>query len=319
MKKLNLLKNLKGNQFTRTVSKAGRTVSKHSPLILAITGGVGVVATAVFAYKAAPRVNEIVDTLEMERALQERYDELQQIPINRMNEEEVIEMDKLVKAEAWHVDRMKYSKELIGATALPICTAAISVAAIAFSYRILSGRVTALSSVVSVLSLEQARQDARLKKELDADTYSRVTRPTETKEMEVTDKDGNKKVISGEAKIAEKTLNGAFFSDSNEFVKDDLQYNLSWIEEAERRLEQKLSMRGFIMLNQVYDALELERTKEGAIMGWDMSDNFRFGIDHIDTMDNKGDYYTELYIKWPRPRCIYEDVDYEGRYSIYGD
>lgn len=319
MKTPKLLTNLKGNQFTRGVSKAGRTVSKNSPLILAIVGGVGVVATAVFAYKAAPRVNEIVDSLEMERALQERYNELSEIPVNRMNEEEVVEMQQLVKDEAWHVDRMKYAKDLVGATALPLCTAVISLASIAFSYRIMSGRVSALSSVVSLLSLEKAKQDARLKNELDAETYSRITRPTETKEMEVIDKDGNKKIISGEAKVAEKTLNGAFFSDSDEFVKDDLQYNLSWIEEAERRLEHKLTMRGFIMLNQVYDALGLERTKEGAIMGWDMGDNFRFGIDHIDTMDNKGDYYTELYVKWPRPRCIYEDVDYEGRYSIYGD
>lgn len=319
MKANKLFQNIKGSKFTQAMGKAGRTTKKHSPLILAVVGGVGVVATAYFAYKAAPRVNEIVEDLENKREIEARYLELNHTPAAQLTDElveEAIELDK--NRDAWEIDRFQVGKDLLGAVALPVCTGIVSLAAIAFSYRIMSGRITALSGVVSALTYEKARQDERLKKELDAETYSRITRPTETVEKEVVDQDGNKKLIKGEAKVTETNLNGAFFSDSDEFVKDDITYNLRWIEESERKLDNRLSLTGFVMLNQVYDALGLERTKEGAIMGWSIGDNFKFGIDQIDCMDRHGDFYTEIYVKWPAPRCIYEDVDYEGRYSITG-
>lgn len=320
MKKFDIMSKVNGNKVTRAISKGVQSTKKHSPLILAVVGGVGVVATAYFAYKAAPRVNEIVEDMERRRTIEARYLALSQIPAPRMTDEELKEVYELDNhPEQWMVDRFQVTKDLIGAVALPVTTAFVSLAAIGFSYKIMSGRVTALSTVVSALTAEKARQDSRLRTELDEETYKRITRPTETDTVEVKNEDGSTKIIEGEVKKSPKQLNGAFFSDSDEFVQDDLAYNLAWIKESEVKLDHLLGIRGFVLLNQVYDALRMERTKEGALMGWSVGDNFHLAVDQIDTMDRFGEDYTELFVKWPQPHYIYDDVDYEGRYSVVGE
>ena len=47
--------------MTRAIGKAGLTLKKHSPEILAAVGTVGVVASAVMACKATTKISEILD------------------------------------------------------------------------------------------------------------------------------------------------------------------------------------------------------------------------------------------------------------------
>jgi hypothetical protein len=49
------------NQVTRTFSKVGFELKKHSPEILVVAGVVGTVASTVMACKATLKVNEVLD------------------------------------------------------------------------------------------------------------------------------------------------------------------------------------------------------------------------------------------------------------------
>ena len=49
------------DKMTRAIGKAGLTLKKHSPEILAVVGTVGVVASAVMACKATTKISEILD------------------------------------------------------------------------------------------------------------------------------------------------------------------------------------------------------------------------------------------------------------------
>lgn len=315
----NKLPKMKASNFTRSLGKAQLNVQKHSPLILAVVGGAGLVATAVLAYKAQPRVAEIVEDLEEARALEARYLELKQVGTARMTDAEVVELVEMERDGVDRVDNLLVLRDLAGAVALPVAVGVASLTAMLFSYKILSGRVTSLTAAVTSLTMEKIRQDQLLKAELSQEDYNRVTRPTTTQKIETVDEKGKKKVVEGEVKQVERTTGGVWFSDSDEFVSDDHAYNMAWIDNAEKKLDTVLSRRGYLLLNQVFDALGVERTPEGAILGWSLGDSFSFGVDICDTIDRHGSWYSEIYVKWPAPKPIYEDVDFDGRYSVIGE
>lgn len=315
------LPQIKASKVTQTVGKAGLAVKKYSPAIMTGTGVVGLVATSYFAYKAAPRVAEIVDDMEEARKLQERYLELKSVGTDRLTDDEVVELVEMEQEAGGRpqFNRLGYIRDLLGAVALPVATGVVSISAMLFSYRILTGRVTSLTGAVATLVAEKAERDRHMRDVLTDEEYERATSKVYEKEMEVEDEDGSTKVIKGKARRTEKSLDGAWFSDSAEFARDDHAYNVRWIEVAEQTLEARLSRRGYIMLNEVYDELGLERTKEGQILGWSVGDCFTFGTDVTNVMGASGEFYPEIYVKWPSPRMIYEDVDFTGRYGVFGN
>lgn len=310
--------------ITKGIGKATIVAKKHSPLALTIVGGVGMLATAYFAYKAQPKIAAIVDDMETKQAQIERYQELKQIGHNRLEEFEYVELRDFEQQDM-HFDRLHYIRQIAGAVALPTFTALGSITAIAVSYKIMSGRVGVLSSVVSALTADKAKRDERMlamvdQGKLTEEQRTQIAGPnTNAVQAEVIGKKGKKQLVEGVEKAETNPLTGIWFSDSDEFVKDDHDYNITWIKHAEGKLERLLMLRGNLLMNQVYDELGIERTKEGALMGWSTGDGFGFGVDVVNTMSPQGDFYPEIFVKWSTPRYIYEDVDFDGRYSIHGN
>ena len=107
------------NKVNRTINRAGLKIKKHSPEILVITGIAGFVTTSVLAYKAAPKVNEVLDnakkTIVSSIKMSEDtlggiinnylFNELDDLPLyderikefNKVTREDIIEVAKKVK------------------------------------------------------------------------------------------------------------------------------------------------------------------------------------------------------------------------------
>ena len=73
-----------------------------------------------------------------------------------------------------------------------------------------------------------------------------------------------------------------FFSDHCPDWQSNPEYNRSFLQCQQNYMNEKLRTRGHLFLNEVYDALGIERTQAGAVVGWVISkdgDNFvDFGI-----------------------------------------
>lgn len=306
---------------TQTIGKATLVAKKHSPLALTVMGGIGIAATAYFAYKAQPRIAEIVEDMESKRELMDRYLLLKTLPVDRLSDEEVLFVVDAEKDGVPEFDRFEYLKQITGAIALPVATGIASILAVSYSYRIMNNRVNGLAGALSTVIAKKLEQEKRIKEHTTPEQYEKITGPAVTGPIgEKTDADGNKKVVEGVVNRSAKSLNGAWFSDANEFEKEDHGYNIQYLTHSEKSLTDRLYSRGHLLLNEVYDSLGLPRTKEGALMGWSVGDSFGFSLDIHDAREPYGEhrFYKDIYVNWIRPRYIFEDVDLSGRYSNLG-
>lgn len=311
--------NLKGIQAG--VSKAAKGIAKHSPLILTVSGVVGLGATAVFAYKSAKKVEVIVDDMEErremeERALQERAEF--ESKKKDMTPEERISAEELVfavedEADANRVDRMTVAKDIIGAVALPVTTGLLSVGAITMSYYILNNRVLGLAAALSTAAAERKYYTSKYKDTYGEEEYQKFMTRVEEETVKYTDEDGKEKEVK-KAKVKQDipSLHGEWFDKSTEYARDDHEYNMAFIQSVKESLELRMFRKGYLMMNEVYDALGLPRTKPGALIGWSTGTGFDLYPEVTNCVNTvTGEMTPQIYIKWTSPIYIYDNVEFE--------
>ena len=191
--------------FTTAVTEFNR----HLPEILTGLGVTGVVATGYFTYKSAKKMDDIVSDVEERRE--------NDLPVNRM--EEVAKIAKTM--------------------ALPVALGATSIACIIASYQIQNNRINILSGAVSILGAEAAKFKDKYKEEHGEEEYRKFMQPVKREVREEVDGEGNVKQITEKVPDVVRPTYGVWFSESEEFVSDDHQYNISFIQEAIKILELK--------------------------------------------------------------------------------
>lgn len=304
----------------KVLHTVGHTITKHSPLILTTVGVAGLGATAYFSYKAAPKVEELTNELESARLKEQRINDLRallevgEINGERMNDEtyDGYKMDLEIAEEEFNpIRRVDYAKRLAGAVALPVLTGLASVTCIGLSYYIQNNRIVNLAAAFATATAEREYYRSKIKEEFGEDKLTEFDTPTVTEEMKV---DGKKKKVKKAKDVP--SLHGEWFEKSTEWVRDDHDYNMAFINSVNESLQLRLFQRGHLLMNEVLDALGLERTRAGAMVGWSTGTGFGLYPEVTQVVDDNGMFEPRIYIKWTKPKYIYDDVDFEGRYGI---
>lgn len=300
----------------RAVSKVTFEVSKHSPLILTGLGIVGLGATAYYAYKSRDKINIIVSDVEEKQEMQERLETLRSYP--ELNDEEAQEFEMLADTELrgdLDVDKYKYARDLIAATALPITLGVLSATAIGGSYLIQNRRIAGLAGALATTTAEHKYLRDRMEKKYGKEEVERLE-TVEEKEVTYTDSKGKEKTKKIDVQVPTPvgSMSGRWYADSNEYFADDHQYNLDNLRTVQRALEQKLFVNGFLRFNQVMDALGFDRIKGGEEFGWNTQTGFDMSF-QTTNFETTEDIIPQIYVRWTRPISIYHDVEYTGRYS----
>ena len=290
----------------QAVNKVGMKVSKHSPLILTGVAVVGLGVTAVFAYKAAKRVETITDELEEAREVEERIVDLEEVEsTSGLSEDEYIELETLKQVPV--ISRSKVTRDVIGAVALPVVTGAVSITCMLYSYKILNSRNGALAATVGTLMAEHRAYRERVRTVAGEETYEKVNQPYDPSGTKGTVmEDGKEKEIDLNDPVNRRSLIGEWFFNSEEYVADDHMYNEAFVRDAISRLEVRLFGKGVLRLNEVYDTMGLARTRAGELMGWHAGDMF---MDTTVTLDRGN--VPQIYINWSEPKYIYDSVSYD--------
>lgn len=244
------------NSVTRSAGKQLLRAKYHSPTLLFVGGVTGVVTAAVLACRA---------TLKTEQVLVD----------HNLNLAEA----RSLRSDAVYTDDSQYSKDvafIYVQTAGEFCKlygpsivlGVASLTALTGSHRILSKRNAALTAAYSAVDQAFKQYRERVRNELGEEKDRQFRYGTSTKTVvEETDK-GIKKVdvttfnkdgISGYAKL---------FDESNANWQPDVSVNLTFLRAVENQANNKLRVYGWVLLNDVYDALGYQPTTAGAVVGW---------------------------------------------------
>lgn len=251
-------------------SSAGRKVllgKKHSPTVLFAGGVVGLVGATVLACRATLKVEDILDASDAKEAT-----------IRELKVVGYSEKDR--KKDLGYLSiqtTVKIGKLYAPAIGLGI----VSVAALTGSHVVLHKRNTALMAAYAALDKGFNEYRARVREEFGEDKEREIRMDGKTFELHDT---ASGKVIESKRSGLDGTRSiyaRLWDQDTTTSWQRQPEYNLAFLSAKQNYCNDRLRARGFVLLNDVYDELGLDRTKPGCVVGWMLGngDNFiDFGI-----------------------------------------
>lgn len=270
------------NTMTKSAYRMGFKLKKYSPEILVVSGAIGVVASAVMACKATTKLGSI---------LEESHDQVEQIHEYAEREDMVVSgkyTEENAKKDLFVV-YVQTGVKIAKLYAPSVILGSISLGSMIASNNILRKRNVALAAAYTTIekSFKKYRSNVierfgeKVDKELKYGVKAQKIEEVETdpgtgkqkkvkKTIETTDYDGYSQYAR-------------FYDESCKNWKKDAEANLIFLRAQERYANDLLHARGYLFLNEVYDMLGIQITKEGQLVGWVYSDDPNFtGANYVD-------------------------------------
>lgn len=241
-------------------SKTARQIlltKKHSPKILFVAGTVGVVGTVVLACRATLKINDVLEQHEKHVEYISEEAGTEQISHEDANKQ----LAKLKIKTA-----LEIVKPYIPAVGLGI----VSIAALTGSHVILTKRNTALMAAYAGLDRAYKEYRQRVSDEYGDDidkkfAFGAMDIPVEEKTADGKIKLKSKATVDS---VYGKSPYAVCFDEKSKKFSREPGRNAMTIEMLQSYANDKLKANGHIFLNEVYDMLDLPRTKPGAVVGW---------------------------------------------------
>jgi hypothetical protein len=157
------------------------------------------------------------------------------------------------------------------------------------SHGIIKGRNKALFATVQLLEQGFAKYRGRVREELGEDADERFFHGAEKKTITTSSEDENgekqktKEVTNSIPEEYDGSMYTRIFDASSPEFSPDKEMNHFYLSANERYFNDILQIKSYVILNDVYEALHIPQTPEGAVVGWSLNapgDNFiDFGID----------------------------------------
>lgn len=261
---------------SRTMHRVGFKIKKASPEILVVAGIAGVVTSTVMACKATTKASEILDAHndDMDKIHQASELKTPDYTSEDMKKDTVI---------VYTQTAVKFIK-LYGPSVLLGIT---SIFCIVSSHNILRKRNIALAT--AYVAVDKGFKDYRSRvverfgEELDKELRYNV----KAKEFEETtvDSKGKEKKAMTTVQIADPDTTSEyarFFDELCHGWTKDPELNLMFLRQQQNWANELLKSKGHLFLNEVYDMLDIPRTKAGQIVGWIYDEKNPVGDNFVD-------------------------------------
>lgn len=255
------------NTVNGTVNKIGFKFKKYSPEILVVTGIVGVVASTVMACKATTKASEIMK--ETKQNLDQIHD--------CAADEGLRESGRYTEEDKRRDLTIQYVQTGIKLTKVygpAIVLGVLSITSILASNNILRKRNVALAAAYATIDRTFKDYRKRVVEKLGeaADREFKYGIKKEKIEKTVIDEEtGKEKKVKETIEVID--YDGAsqyakFFDETSRCWEKNAELNLAFLRAQQNWANDKLRSQGYLFLNDVYDALDIERTQAGQCVGW---------------------------------------------------
>lgn len=270
------------SKVSRSFHKVGFKFKKHSPEILAVTGVIGVVTSAVMACKATTKVNDIVD--ETKDTIEKIHDSVGKGLHTSDGEEYTEEVAKKDLTIVYTQTGLKFVKLYGPSVALGVA----SIACLLGSNHILRKRNIALAAALTNVATSFKEYRGRLVDRFGKDLDRELRFGVKAKEVEetVVDEDGNETTIKKTVEVVDPntahSLYSIVFCEGNTGWTRNAELNKVFLIQQQNWANDKLKMNGVLTLNEVYDMVGAPRTAYGQIAGWVYTDDNSIGDNFVD-------------------------------------
>lgn len=263
------------NGLSKLTGRTGLMLKARSPEILLVVGITGTVASAILACRATLRVEEVLDNhREKTEKINDCWEKVKEgeIPLDKYSEND----HKKDLAVAYTQTAVDFIKLYGPAVTLGVA----SIACIIGGHGIMKKRNVALMAAYKAIEEGFGAYRKRVIEEYGEDKdymFKNGLREETYTETEVGE-DGKSKKVKKTKLVSDGNSNtpspyAKFFDESCAQWSKTPEYNLMFLRAQENYWNQMLVARGHVFLNEVYDALGIERTQAGSIVGWVISEN----------------------------------------------
>ena len=270
------------NKVTRSLHKVGFKFKKHSPEILVVTGVIGVVTSTVMACKATTKVNDIVtESKETINKIHACVGKGLHTSDGEEYTQEVANKDLAIvyTQTAWKFVKLYGPSVLIGAA---------SIGCMIGSNRILRKRNVALAAALTTVAKSfkdyRGRVIDRFGKDLDRELRFGI-KAKEIKEK-VIDENGNETTVTKTVEVVDPntahSLYSIVFCEGNTGWTKNAELNKAFLIQQQNWANDKLRLRGYLTLNEVYEMVGAPTTAYGQIAGWVYTEDSSVGDNFVD-------------------------------------
>ena len=280
------------NKATRLLSSTQYQVKKHSPEILMVAGIAGTIVGTVLACKATTKVSEIIE--EKNKNVEDVHTCLEEKP-NEYTEEDSKKDLTIIYAQTG-VKLFKLYAPAIGVMAL-------SFASIIAGHKVLKKRNIAIAAAYAAIDKGFKQYRKNVIEEFGEGVDQQMRFGLKSKEIKKKDKDGKtvketEYYIDPDTNPLDNISEYARFFDaaSSNFAKDP-EYNMMFLRRQQDYANEMLKSRGHLFLNEVYDLLDIPRSKAGQVVGWvyDKNGNTK-GDNYVDFGLYRNDQATRRFV-----------------------
>ena len=251
------------NKATRLLSSTQYQVKKHSPEILMVAGIAGTIVGTVLACKATTKVSEIIE--EKNKNVEDVHTCLEEKP-NEYTEEDSKKDLTIIYAQTG-VKLFKLYAPAIGVMTL-------SFASIIAGHKVLKKRNIAIAAAYAAIDKGFKQYRKNVIAEFGEGVDQQMRFGLKAKEIKKKDKDG--KTVKETEYYIDPDANplnniseyARFFDAASENFAKDPEYNMMFLRRQQDYANEMLKSRGHLFLNEVYDLLDIPRSKAGQVVGW---------------------------------------------------
>lgn len=272
------------NGIKKIAGRSGLLLKKHSPEILLVVGVAGGVTATILACRATLRVDGVIASYKVKK---EKVDECwEKVAEGEIALDDYSELDHKKDLTLITVQTAADFIKLYGPA---VTLGAVSIFCIICSHGIMKKRNVALMAAYKAVEEGFTAYRKRVIEEHGEEAdymYKNNLKYEQITETEVNEDGKTKKVkknvMTNIEDQPEHSMYARFFDETAKQWQKNAEYNFLFLRSQQNYFNEMLLIRGHVFLNEVYDALGIERTSYGSVVGWVLNkdgDNFiDFGI-----------------------------------------